>query len=75
MQLVVAAKFGQTGPNSSGKSQGLFNLDEEVDNRGDLPERYSDLTDAHFPLFVTYDQVCIYFCFYLSTPANNRVDS
>jgi len=25
--------------------------------RSDLPERFSELSDDHFPLFITYDQV------------------
>ncbi|KAF8319670.1 P-loop containing nucleoside triphosphate hydrolase protein [Clavulina sp. PMI_390] len=38
-------------------STGLVNLDEESDARGDLPAKYSELTDAHFPLFVTFNQI------------------
>ena len=36
----------------------LVDLDEEADIPGHLPSQYGDLTDDHFPLFVTYDQVC-----------------
>ncbi|KAF8336973.1 uncharacterized protein EI90DRAFT_3119273 [Cantharellus anzutake] len=35
----------------------LTELDEEADDRPDLPERFSELKDEHFPLFLTYDQL------------------
>ncbi|KAH9931251.1 uncharacterized protein B0H18DRAFT_929734 [Fomitopsis serialis] len=38
--------------------QDLVDLDEEVQYRGDLPQRFSELADEHFPLFVTFDQLC-----------------
>jgi hypothetical protein len=32
---------------------------DEVDQwRSDLPKKFSDLTDDHFPLFLTFDKVC-----------------
>lgn len=37
--------------------QGLFDRDEEVYQRGDLPQRYGELKDEHFPLFLTFDHV------------------
>ncbi|KAH9931245.1 uncharacterized protein B0H18DRAFT_929725 [Fomitopsis serialis] len=40
------------------QDQGLVNLDEELNFRGDLPRRYSELTEEHFPMFVTFDQLC-----------------
>jgi hypothetical protein len=36
----------------------LVALDDIPDWRSDLPSKYSDLEDRHFPLFVTFDQVC-----------------
>jgi hypothetical protein len=38
----------------------LVDEDEEENWRGDLPTRFSDLQDEHFPLFVTYDRVCFH---------------
>ncbi|TFY54263.1 hypothetical protein EVJ58_g8968 [Rhodofomes roseus] len=38
--------------------QALVDQDEEVQFRGDLPRCFSELTDEHFPMFVTYDQLC-----------------
>lgn len=38
-------------------SGGLVNLDEESESRSDLPAKFSELTDKHFPLFVTFNQV------------------
>ena len=34
-------------------------VDQDDDNqwRSDLPERFSELSDQHFPLFITYDRV------------------
>ncbi|KAI0735956.1 P-loop containing nucleoside triphosphate hydrolase protein [Earliella scabrosa] len=40
------------------QEQGLVDQDEEVWHRGDLPRRFGELTDEHFPMFLTYDQVC-----------------
>ena len=37
----------------------LVDLDDDEKWRSDLPDRFSDLLDDHFPLFVTYDRVCI----------------
>ena len=35
----------------------LGDVDDEEDK--DLPQRFSELTDGHFPLFLTFDTVCI----------------
>ncbi|CDO74781.1 hypothetical protein BN946_scf185001.g29 [Trametes cinnabarina] len=40
------------------QDQGLVDWDEEVYWRGDLPKRYGELRDEHFPMFLTYDHVC-----------------
>jgi hypothetical protein len=39
------------------ESQDLVDLDDEDDGRSNLPSRFSDLTDDHFPLFLTFDKV------------------
>ncbi|KAH7325422.1 hypothetical protein B0J17DRAFT_681298 [Rhizoctonia solani] len=36
----------------------LVEFDTEVDLRTDLPPRYSDLSNSHFPLFISYDKLC-----------------
>ena len=36
----------------------LVDLDEE-EWRGDLPKRFSELQDHHFPLFITFDKVTL----------------
>ncbi|KAG9026707.1 hypothetical protein FRB95_008543 [Tulasnella sp. JGI-2019a] len=38
--------------------QELLDLDDEVDDDERLPSRWSDLQDHHFPLFLTFDQLC-----------------
>ena len=35
----------------------LGDVDDEEDK--DLPRRFSELTDDHFPLFLTFDTVCL----------------
>jgi hypothetical protein len=35
----------------------LMELDEEDDSSSNLPPRFSDLEDKHFPLFLTFDKV------------------
>lgn len=36
----------------------LLDMDESAEEEGVLPPKFSDLEDSHFPLFLTYDQVC-----------------
>jgi hypothetical protein len=35
----------------------LIHEDDNEEWRSDLPQRYSDLEDRHFPLFITFDAV------------------
>ncbi|KZP30397.1 hypothetical protein FIBSPDRAFT_1038357 [Athelia psychrophila] len=37
---------------------GLVDLDDVVNWRNDLPDRFSGLEDRHFPLFITFDRLC-----------------
>ncbi|KAH8101588.1 hypothetical protein BXZ70DRAFT_933981 [Cristinia sonorae] len=43
---------------SDKREKGLVDHDEEEFYRGELPRRFSELEDKHFPLFLTYDQLC-----------------
>ncbi|KAH9017016.1 P-loop containing nucleoside triphosphate hydrolase protein [Lactarius pseudohatsudake] len=36
---------------------GLVDQDEAMNWREDLPQRFSDLQDAHFPMFITFDKL------------------
>ncbi|KAK7064824.1 UvrD-like helicase ATP-binding domain-containing protein [Favolaschia claudopus] len=36
----------------------LVDIDDELEWRSDLPKRFSELKDEHFPLFVTFDRLC-----------------
>lgn len=36
---------------------GLVDQDEAVNWREDLPQKFSDLQDTHFPMFLTFDKV------------------
>ena len=36
----------------------LIELDDEDDSQSGLPKKFSELTDGHFPLFLTFDKVC-----------------
>ncbi|KAI9453660.1 hypothetical protein BJY52DRAFT_1288007 [Lactarius psammicola] len=36
---------------------GLVDQDEAVNWREDLPQRFSDLQDTHFPMFITFDKL------------------
>jgi hypothetical protein len=36
---------------------GLVDQDEALNWRGDLPQRFSELQDVHFPMFITFDKV------------------
>lgn len=44
---------------------GLVDLDDEVDWRNDLPRQFGLLRDEHFPLFITFDRVCLLIFFVL----------
>jgi hypothetical protein len=43
--------------NQKYQNRELVEFDNEVDLRNDLPRRFSQLTEAHFPLFVSFDKV------------------
>lgn len=54
----------QTEANAAGVQSGeslhglsLMEMDENAEEDGVLPARFSELEDSHFPLFLTYDQV------------------
>ncbi|KAF8261742.1 hypothetical protein EI94DRAFT_1745299 [Lactarius quietus] len=36
---------------------GLVDQDEAINWREDLPQRFSDLLDSHFPMFITFDKL------------------
>ncbi|KAF9509961.1 hypothetical protein BS47DRAFT_108769 [Hydnum rufescens UP504] len=60
-QLARAAELSHGTGHEDGHpgpvEQDLLHLDEEADDRSDLPKCFSNLADKHFPLFVTFDQV------------------
>jgi hypothetical protein len=41
-----------------GDDENLWNEDDDTEWRNDLPKGFSKLEDCHFPLFLTFDQVC-----------------
>ncbi|KAH9949529.1 hypothetical protein B0H21DRAFT_728406 [Amylocystis lapponica] len=57
------------------EEQGLVDLDEEIARRGDLPKRFSELVDDHFPMFATFDQVCSLLEADFSTYNTEQLDS
>jgi hypothetical protein len=38
----------------------LIDRDDDIEFQAKLPRRFSQLEDKHFPLFLTYSQVCIF---------------
>ncbi|KAF8323810.1 hypothetical protein DL93DRAFT_2222704 [Clavulina sp. PMI_390] len=57
-QLFHAAQFVQSSDPLIVQLEGnLLQMDEEDDERVDLPSKFSLLEDKHFPLFVTFDQL------------------
>jgi hypothetical protein len=36
----------------------LVDLDDTPESQMNIPKRYSELEDKHFPLFITFDRVC-----------------
>ena len=55
-QLRDAAEFRFSKASQMVSGENLLDLDEDNDERGDLPAKFSDLEDMHFPLFATFDQ-------------------
>ena len=55
----ATAVFPNTAPTSDTNEMCEDLLDDGHDGeyRDNLPKRYSELTDAHFPLFLTFDRV------------------
>jgi hypothetical protein len=43
--------------NESYQNRELVEFDNEIDLRDDLPERFSQLDNSNFPLFVSFDKV------------------
>jgi hypothetical protein len=41
------------------KAEDLVDVDDDVNWRADLPDRFSLLQDEHFPLFITFDRVSL----------------
>ncbi|KAH9945568.1 hypothetical protein B0H21DRAFT_877321 [Amylocystis lapponica] len=40
------------------RDRGMVDHDEEIAHQEDTPKRFSDLTDNHFPMFITFNQLC-----------------
>jgi len=63
MSSLEAAAHSPEEPRVNGedtqKKFEFVDLGDSDQRRSDLPERFSDLLDEHFPLFITYDQVQI----------------
>jgi hypothetical protein len=58
--LESMAMAGYTLPEIAAQSNedDLIDLDDAPESQMNVPARYSQLGDKHFPLFVTFDQVC-----------------
>ncbi|KAG8942986.1 hypothetical protein FRC04_003272 [Tulasnella sp. 424] len=59
------AQLKRTETNESGSLReettaglSLLEMDENAEVQGALPSKFSELQDSHFPLFLTYDQLC-----------------
>jgi len=61
MASLVAAEYSPEELHRMGKDAEhdveFVDQDDNDQWRSDLPERFSDLSDEHFPLFITYDRV------------------
>ncbi|KAG8735089.1 hypothetical protein FRC10_011007 [Ceratobasidium sp. 414] len=53
IELKEMAKQSREDPDRA-----LVEFDSEIDLRNDLPERFSDIQDSHFPLFISFDKLC-----------------
>ncbi|KAG8980866.1 hypothetical protein FRB93_008909 [Tulasnella sp. JGI-2019a] len=67
-KLVATSRPTSTGPGGGSPKQdqqvgsqsmeGLIGYDNEADDDERLPSRWSELQDHHFPLFLTFNQLC-----------------
>lgn len=63
IKLVQSLASGRNNQETINATQGiqaekkLMDLDEEDHSQSRLPKKFSELTDDHFPLFVTFDKV------------------
>ncbi|KAG8960167.1 hypothetical protein FRC05_007045 [Tulasnella sp. 425] len=62
---MYCTQLRQTESNEGGPSTrqpglgiSLLDMDENAEEEGVLPNKFSELTESHFPLFLTYDQLC-----------------
>lgn len=59
--LAIASRGGtkhtQVGTDGTDTEEGSPEEDDGIDWRSDLPQRFSELDDKHFPLFLTVDRV------------------
>ncbi|KAG9101942.1 hypothetical protein FS749_001473 [Ceratobasidium sp. UAMH 11750] len=56
--LVSASSATSSRPQQQDEEHVLADLDDEDAGAFGLPAKYSQLEDKHFPLFLTYDQLC-----------------
>ncbi|QRV78325.1 UvrD-like helicase carboxy-terminal domain protein [Ceratobasidium sp. AG-Ba] len=48
----------EPGKKPTDLDQAVVEFDNEIDLRTDLPPRFSELEDSHFPLFISFDKLC-----------------
>lgn len=53
----IASEDSENVTPGENQPSGLYDRDEEDEYREDLPKKFSELKDEHFPLFVTYHRV------------------
>jgi hypothetical protein len=59
-QLLHATEFQHVNTHQTlPAEEDLLDFDEDDDERDDLPAKFSDLEDKHFPLFATFDQASV----------------
>lgn len=51
--------------NKTQQGEELIDEDDEADWRSDLPKKFSLLEDDHFPMFITFDRVGLFYLMHL----------
>lgn len=66
-KLMLSVKAASSSPEelrkmskNIGMEMEFIDLDDIAHWRSDLPVKFSQLTDEHFPLFITYERVCVW---------------
>ena len=69
--LAFASHLDEPVARGNMNTSDIFNLEDDTDWRNDLPGKFSELEDRHFPLFIAFDSVRFLFRLFTSLTIKN----